>query len=73
MTSKTPITPDVITIPRKVDGDILPNIIGLQKDALANTLNEIGIPAKQIKMRTAQIWQWLYVKGAQTSDEMTNL
>ena len=73
MTSKTPITPDVITIPRKVDGDILPNIIGLQKDALANALNEIGIPAKQIKMRTAQIWQWLYVKGAQTFDEMTNL
>ena len=71
MTSKTPITPDVITIPRKVDGDILPNIIGLQKDALANALNEIGIPAKQIKMRTAQIWQWLYVKGAQTFDEMT--
>ena len=73
MTSTTPITPDVITIPRKVDGDILPNIIGLQKDALANALNEIGIPAKQIKMRTAQIWQWLYVKGAQTFDEMTNL
>ena len=73
MTSKTPITPDVITIPRKVDVDILPNIIGLQKDALANALNEIGIPAKQIKMRTAQIWQWLYVKGAQTFDEMTNL
>jgi 23S rRNA (adenine2503-C2)-methyltransferase len=73
MTSKTPITPDVITIPRKVDGDILPNIIGLQKDALANALNEIGTPAKQIKMRTAQIWQWLYVKGAQTFDEMTNL
>ena len=73
MTSKTPITPDVITIPRKVDDDILPNIIGLQKDALANALNEIGTPAKQIKMRTAQIWQWLYVKGAQTFDEMTNL
>jgi 23S rRNA (adenine2503-C2)-methyltransferase len=73
MTSKAPITPDVITIPRKVDGDILPNIIGLQKDALANALNEIGTPAKQIKMRTAQIWQWLYVKGAQTFDEMTNL
>ena len=73
MTSKTPITPDVITIPRKVDGDILPNIIGLQKDALANALDEIGTPAKQIKMRTAQIWQWLYVKGAQSFDEMTNL
>jgi hypothetical protein len=49
MTSKTPITPDVITIPRKVDGDILPNIIGLQKDALANALNEIGITCKANK------------------------
>ncbi|MDC0487935.1 hypothetical protein OAN52_04500 [Amylibacter sp.] len=73
MTSKTPITPDVITIPRKVDSNILPNIIGLQRNALANALNEIGTPAKQIKMRTAQIWQWLYVKGAQNFEEMTNL
>ena len=73
MTSKTPITPDVITIPRQLDDNILPNIIGLQRKALANALNEIGTPAKQIKMRTAQIWQWLYVKGAQNFEEMTNL
>jgi len=40
MTSKTPITPDVITIPRQLDDNILPNIIGLQRKALANALND---------------------------------
>ena len=73
MTSKTPIKLDVINIPSQMDENILPNITGLQRKALANALNEIGTPAKQIKMRTAQIWQWLYVKGAQNVEELTNL
>ena len=38
MTNKAPITPDVITMPRKVDANILPNIIGLQRSTLANAL-----------------------------------
>lgn len=73
MTTNVPITPDVMTIPRKAVDDALPNLIGLQRDALATALAEIGTPAKQVKMRTAQIWQWLYVKGAKSFDEMTNL
>jgi len=73
MSTPTPITPDVMTIPRKAADGALPNLIGLQRDALATALAEIGTPQKQIKMRTAQIWQWLYVKGAKTFDEMTNL
>ena len=73
MTNKAPITPDVITMPRKVDANILPNIIGLQRSTLANALAEIGIPTKQIKMRTAQIWQWIYVKGIKSFSDMTNL
>ena len=73
MTNKAPITPDVITMPRKVDANILPNIIGLQRSALVNALAEIGIPTKQIKMRTAQIWQWIYVKGIKSFSDMTNL
>jgi len=73
MSTPTPITPDVMTIPRKAADGALPNLIGLQRDALSAALAEIGTPQKQIKMRTAQIWQWLYVKGAKTFDEMTNL
>lgn len=73
MSSKTPITPDVMTIPRKAVDGALPNLIGLRREELAQKLGEFGIPQKQIKMRTAQIWQWLYVKGARRFDEMTTL
>jgi 23S rRNA (adenine2503-C2)-methyltransferase len=73
MSTNTPITPDVMTIPRKTDADVLPNLIGLRREALSAALGEVGIPEKQIKMRTAQIWQWIYVKGARRFDEMTNL
>ena len=73
MTSTLPITPDVMTIPRKPIEGVLPNLIGLQRDSLSNALAEIGTPQKQIKMRVAQIWSWIYVKGARSFDEMTNL
>jgi 23S rRNA (adenine2503-C2)-methyltransferase len=73
MTTNVPITPDVMTIPRKADDGALPNLIGLQREALSAALEEIGTPQKQIKMRTAQIWQWLYVKGVKSFEEMTNL
>jgi len=73
MTSTLPITPDVMTIPRNPIEGVLPNLIGLQRDALSNALAEIGTPQKQIKMRVSQIWSWIYVKGARSFDEMTNL
>jgi len=73
MSTNTPITPDVMTIPRKPVDGALPNLIGLMRPALSQALVDIGIPQKQIKMRTAQIWQWIYVKGARRFDEMTTL
>ncbi len=71
MTNSTPLTPDVLTVPRKDAGTR--NIIGLTRDQLAEALAEIGIPEKQIKMRGVQIWAWLYSKGVQSFDQMTNL
>jgi 23S rRNA (adenine2503-C2)-methyltransferase len=73
MSTNTPITPDVMTIPRKAVDGVLPNLIGMTRAALANALGDIGTPPKQIKMRSAQIWSWIYVKGARRFDEMTNL
>ena len=69
---KPAIAPDYIALPRQAE-DPRPNLIGLTRDALAAALSEIGVPEKQIKMRTGQIWQWLYQKGVQSFDEMTNL
>jgi len=72
MTTATPITQDVMTIPRKVvDGPV--NLIGLTRDQLRDVLVEAGTPEKQAKMRVGQIWQWLYQKGVRDFDAMTNL
>lgn len=73
MTTPVPITPNILTVPRKDDGPSLPNLIGMRREAMAAALAEIGTPEKQIKMRTGQIWQWIYNKGALSFDEMTNL
>jgi 23S rRNA (adenine2503-C2)-methyltransferase len=72
MDAKAPITPDVLTIPRKETGG-LPNLIGLTRDAMRDALIEIGTPEKQAKMRTGQIWQWIYHWGVRDFDQMTNL
>ncbi|MDT2075405.1 MAG: 23S rRNA (adenine(2503)-C(2))-methyltransferase RlmN [Planktomarina sp.] len=68
----TPITQDFVTIPRKpLDG--LANLVGLTRDALGNALVAAGTPEKQAKMRTGQLWQWIYQKGVREFDQMTNL
>ena len=72
MTAKAPITQDVHTIPRKLpEGPT--NIVGLTREALRDALIEIGTPEKQAKMRTGQIWQWVYHWGVRDFDAMTNL
>src|ERR1700676_730756 len=50
-----------------------PSLIGLSRDALAEALGAIGVPERQQRMRVAQIWHWLYVRGAQSFDEMTTV
>jgi 23S rRNA (adenine2503-C2)-methyltransferase len=67
-----PITQDLITIPRKMlDGPT--NLVGLTRDALRNALMSAGTSEKQSKMRTGQLWQWIYQKGVREFDQMTNL
>lgn len=44
-------------------------IIGLSKDELSSILLEMGEKSFRVK----QIWQWLYVQGVKSFNEMTNL
>jgi 23S rRNA (adenine2503-C2)-methyltransferase len=70
--ASAPITQDPITIPRKMlDGPT--NLVGLTRDALRNALVSAGTSEKQSKMRTGQLWQWIYQKGVREFDQMTNL
>ena len=72
MTVSTPITQDVLTIPRKLpDGPM--NLVGLTRAQMRNVLIEHGTPEKQAKMRVGQIWQWIYEKGVRDFAVMSNL
>ncbi len=48
-------------------------LIGLDKQEMADALASIGIPAKQLRMRVNQLWQWIYVRGLTEFDAMTNI
>lgn len=50
-----------------------PSLIGLSRAELAAQLAAIGVPASQHKMRVQQLWHWIYVRGAQSFDEMTSV
>src|SRR5437660_12854933 len=50
-----------------------PSLIGLSRADIADRLGEIGVAPTQRKMRTQQLWHWMYFRGAQTFAEMTNV
>ena len=74
MTVRAPITPDVLTVPRKdssSNGRI--NLLGLSWDKLFKTLVQAGTPERQARMRSRQVWQWMYHWGVRDFAAMTNL
>ncbi len=68
-----PISPDVLTIPRKLPASVKTNIVGLTRDGLRAALIAAGTPEKQAKMRLGQVWQWVYHWGVRDFALMTNL
>jgi 23S rRNA (adenine2503-C2)-methyltransferase len=50
-----------------------PSLIGLSRAELMARLGELGVPEKQRKMRAQQLWHWMYIRGAQTFADMTNV
>ncbi|MCK5424815.1 MAG: 23S rRNA (adenine(2503)-C(2))-methyltransferase RlmN [Emcibacter sp.] len=53
--------------------DVDKTMVGLNRAEIGARLLEIGIPEKQIKMRTSQVWHWLYYRGVQSFEEMLNV
>ncbi|TDL78420.1 23S rRNA (adenine(2503)-C(2))-methyltransferase RlmN [Palleronia sediminis] len=70
---QAPITQDVVTFPRKVEDGPRRNLVGLTRAQLQAALIEAGTPEKQARMRTGQVWAWIYQRGVRSFDEMTNL
>ncbi len=50
-----------------------PSLIGLSRSEIADRLGEIGVAPAQRKMRTQQLWHWMYVRGAKDFDAMTSI
>jgi 23S rRNA (adenine2503-C2)-methyltransferase len=50
-----------------------PSLIGLSRAELGDRLAQAGVPDNQRKMRVQQLWHWMYVRGARTFEEMTNV
>ncbi len=67
------ITPDVTTFPRRAVETTHVNLIGMTRADLAEALQGIGVPERQVRMRTSQLWKWLYTHGVTSFDAMTNL
>jgi 23S rRNA (adenine2503-C2)-methyltransferase len=52
---------------------VRPSLIGLSRAAMAAALGEAGVPERQQRMRSAQLWHWLYVRGAGDFAGMSNI
>ncbi len=50
-----------------------PSLVGMSRALLAQALADIDVAPAQHKMRVQQLWHWIYVRGAQSFDEMTNV
>ena len=49
------------------------NLIGASEHQLQNALVSIGVPEKQLALRTKQIFHWIYIRGATQFSQMTSI
>jgi len=50
-----------------------PSLAGLDRARLKAALAGVGVPEKQLRMRVAQLWSWIYVRGVTSFDDMTDV
>ena len=49
------------------------SLVGLTRAGLAEALAAVGVPERELKMRVAQLWHWIYFQGAISFDAMLNV
>jgi 23S rRNA (adenine2503-C2)-methyltransferase len=49
------------------------SLLGATRTELAETLRALGVPEREIKMRVAQLWHWLYFQGTRDFGAMLNI
>jgi 23S rRNA (adenine2503-C2)-methyltransferase len=56
-----------------ISEDIKPTLIGLNPAELADAFGTLDVPEKARRMRSAQVWNWIYARGCTEFDQMTTL
>ncbi|MEO1457189.1 MAG: 23S rRNA (adenine(2503)-C(2))-methyltransferase RlmN [Pseudomonadota bacterium] len=69
----TAVAPDFATLPRRAPESGRTNLVGLSRSEMQRALVEAGVPEKQARMRTGQLWQWIYQRGVDDFGAMSNL
>ena len=49
------------------------SLAGLGRGEMRAALATLGVPERQLNMRLAQVWKWVYGRGARSFDEMTDV
>ncbi|MFN0219812.1 MAG: 23S rRNA (adenine(2503)-C(2))-methyltransferase RlmN [Hyphomicrobium sp.] len=49
------------------------SLAGMTREQLKTALADVGVPEKQLRMRAAQLWSWIYVRGVTSFDDMTDV
>ena len=49
------------------------SLVGLSREQLRAALAQAGVGEKQLRMRTNQLWSWLYARGATKWETMTDV
>ena len=72
VTTVVDLVGDVSALPVGVCGDTVP-LIGLTREGLRGALADAGVPERQLRMRTGQLWRWIYNRGVTSFDDMTDV
>ena len=65
-------TPDIL-VPAPLADGVKPSLAGLGRSEISEKLAGIGVLPRELRMRTGQIWHWIYHRGATSFDEMLNV
>ena len=49
------------------------SLVGLTRAGLSQALADIGVPARESRMRTGQLWHWIYHRGVRDFEAMLNI
>jgi 23S rRNA (adenine2503-C2)-methyltransferase len=50
-----------------------PSLAGLTRAELGDALRRLDLPEREIRMRAAQLWHWIYFRGASDFGDMLNI